>query len=292
MVRAMAEPRFGVADSSAAAAVERLAADIASFRRRARLDDVVVVHVASSEPPARRHSAHARYATLQKAMARRAPDVIPASSVYALAAVESGAAYVNFTPSTGIRLPAIRERADARGIPYMDRDGKTGETLVKSVLAPMFAWRNLRVLSWFGQNILGNRDGAVLADPKTRRSKIASKEGVVGQILDGRPVTHVGIDYVPSLHDWKVAWDFVHFEGFLETRMSMQFVWQGADSVLAAPLVIDLARLSALELRRGRGGPMRHLACFFKDPLDVEERDLFSQWRRLIDHVQSLAVGF
>ena len=172
-----------------------------------------------------------------------------------------------------------------RGIPYMGSDGKTGETLVKSVLAPLFAMRNLSVLSWTGQNILGNRDGKVLTDPKIRAAKIQSKDKVTARILGRKTDTHVSIDYVESLDDWKVAWDHVHFEGFLGTKMTMQFTWQASDSILAAPLVIDLARLAARELRAGRGGVMGHLAFFFKDPIDAVEHDLFSQWRRLIAHV-------
>jgi myo-inositol-1-phosphate synthase len=167
----------------------------------------------------------------------------------------------------------------------MGSDGKTGESLVKSVLAPMFAMRNLPVLSWVGQNVLGNRDGAVLSDPKTRASKIRSKDKVVSQILGRAPTTCVSIDYLPSLDDWKVAWDFIHFQGFLGTKMNMQFVWQGSDSILAAPLIIDLVRFTVRECRAGRGGPMRHLACFFKDPIDVKEQNYFKQWQLLLEHM-------
>jgi myo-inositol-1-phosphate synthase len=205
--------------------------------------------------------------------------------LYALAAMEAQCAFINFTPSPGIDVPAIRERADQLGLPYMGRDGKTGETLVKAILAPMFAMRNLSVLSWVGQNILGNRDGAVLRDPRTRQSKIKSKDKIVSRIVGGHPTTLVSIDYVPSLDDWKVAWDFIHFEGFLGTKMSMQFTWCGSDSILAAPLVIDLARLAALAHARGEAGPLRHLAFFFKDPMDVDEHDLVSQWQRLLKGV-------
>jgi len=172
----------------------------------------------------------------------------------------------------------------------MGDDGKTGETLVKSALAPMFATRNLEVLSWFGQNILGNRDGEILQDPETRTSKIRSKDRTVSSITGGSPSTRVSIDYVPSLDDWKVAWDFIHFRGFLETKMSMQFVWQGCDSLLAAPLVIDLVRFADLELRAGRAGAMKHLGFFFKNPLDVEELDLSTQWQRLIRHVDQTSL--
>jgi len=244
----------------------------------------VVIHVASSEPHVKHVAAHGSFARLSKALARSGKSVLPASSLYALAAIEAGCAFVNFTPSTGVGIPAIRQRADALGVAYMGNDGKTGETLLKSALAPMFAMRNLKVRSWVGQNILGNRDGAALHDPRTRASKQQSKDKAVSQICGPGVVTRVGIDFVPSLHDWKVAWDYVHFSGFLGTRMSLQFTWQAADSVLAAPLVIDLARFANHAARAGQSGPMGHLAFFFKDPMGVEDQNLFTQWQRLVEH--------
>ncbi len=272
-------------DRTPAATVRRLTADIHDFRRRHRLTHVVVVHLGSSEPRLKKAAAHASFARLEKALARSGSNVLPMSSLYALAAIESEAAYVNFTPSAGIDVPAIRERVEKLGLPYMGRDGKTGESLVKSALAPMFSMRNLQVMSWFGQNILGNRDGEVLRDPATRASKIRSKDKGLSRILGRDAQTGVSIDYVRSLHDWKVAWDFIHFQGFLSTKMSMQFTWQGSDSILAAPLVIDLARLAVREIRAGRAGPMKHLACFFKDPVGVSEMDLAGQWKLLEEHV-------
>lgn len=284
-IEAMADRRMAKTDASAAAAVERLGHDLTAFRRGHRLDRVIVTYLGSSEPPVRKVAAHARYATLRKAMAKRGASVLPPSSLYALAAAETGCTYINFTPSPGVSIPAVAERAVQRGIAYMGNDGKTGETLVKSILAPMFAMRHLHVHSWIGQNILGNRDGAVLRDPRIRASKIRSKDHIIAEILGYQPATHVGIDYVPSLDDLKVAWNFIHFSGFLGTKMNMQITWQGSDSALAAPLVIDLARFSALACGSGEAGPMTHLACFFKDPIGAVEHDYHGQWRRLIGHV-------
>ena len=270
-----------------AAAIERIAADITDFRRRERLDQVIVVYVASSEPPPPQKAAHASYAKLEKALAKPGSTVLPSSSIYALAAVEARCPFINFTPSLGISAPAIQQRAMQLDVPFMGNDGKTGETLVKSILAPMFAMRNLPVLTWIGHNILGNRDGVVLQDPRIRASKLRSKNKAVKAALAPSSTSLVSIEYAPSLDDRKVAWDFIHFKGFLGTKMSMQFTWQGCDSALAAPLIIDLVRFAALHARSGRGGPMRHLACFFKDPIDVEEQNLFLQWQMLLTHVPS-----
>ena len=117
-------------------------------------------------------------------------------------------------------MRAVRELAEHRGIPYMGNDGKTGESLVKSVLAPMFCMRNLAVRGWVGQNILGNRDGEALSHADVRRSKIRTKDKIVSQIMGYKPTSGVSIDYVPSLDDWKVAWDFIHFEGFMAARLA------------------------------------------------------------------------
>ncbi len=288
-IRKLADRRGIEGERCPAEAVERLSADIMEFRERHRLDRVVVIHVASSEPSTPHRAAHDRYVRLKQTLTKTGSRVLPPSSLYALAAIEARCPFINFTPSLGVRPEAIQQRAIELNVPYMGSDGKTGETLVKSILAPMFAMRNLSVLSWVGQNILGNRDGAILKNPRTRAAKLQSKDKTVSQIVGRSSTTHVSIDYVPSLDDWKIAWDFIHFQGFLGTKMSLQFTWQGSDSVLAAPLIIDLARLAALECRSGRGGPMRHLACFFKDPIAVTEQSFFVQWQRLLDYLQGRA---
>src|SRR5881396_3299499 len=211
--------------------------------------------------------------------------LVTPSMIYAYAALDRGFSYVNFTPSVGIAVPALQELALKHHVPFYGSDGKTGETLVKTVLAPMFRYRNLEVLSWEGFNILGGGDGRVLADPRHKRSKIRSKSGVLPSALGYTPHSGVGIEYVPSLGNWKTAWDFVHFRGFLGTKMSVQFIWQGCDSILAAPLVLDLVRLTEFALRQGEAGPMTHLACFFKEPLGVSVQSFTDQFRLLTDYV-------
>ena len=210
----------------------------------------------------------------------------PASSLYAAAALRVGCPYVNFTPSTGLRHPQLAVTAPVTGLPYAGQDGKTGETLLKSVLAPMFRYRNLEILSWVGHNIFGNRDGLVLDDPANKASKIKTKDQVITNIVGYKPQTHVSIEYIESLDDWKTAWDHIHFKGFLGTKMMMQFTWQGCDSLLAAPLVLDLARLALHAQRRGESGVLRHLACFFKNPMGVEEHDFFKEWAMLEEYVR------
>jgi len=169
----------------------------------------------------------------------------------------------------------------------MGRDGKTGETLVKTVLAPMFKSRHLKVQSWIGFNILGDRDGLNLSRSAQKASKIATKSGVLKSLLGYQPHALVGIDYVPSLHEWKTAWDFIHFQGFLGTPMVMQFIWQGCDAILAAPLILDMVRLTVAAAQRGEKGLMPWLGCFFKAPEAVTDHDFHKQVEILRNHVSS-----
>jgi len=285
-VRAEATRVAGNGSAAPAGAVARVRRDLASFARRRRLDRVVVVNLASTEPaPARPPACLASARAFEKALRTSAAAEVPASVLYAWAAVEEGMPYVNFTPSPGSDAPAVMERALQRGVPHMGRDAKTGGTLLKTVLAPMFVARRLRVLSWEGYNMLGNRDGLVLGDPASLAAKVSDKDAALRRILrDPETHTRVSIDYVPSLDDWKTAFDFIHFRGFLGARMTLTFTWQGCDSALAAPLVLDLARLADLAARRGESGTMPHLAPFFKSPTGVEEHDFAKQHAMLMDY--------
>ncbi|WP_407562206.1 inositol-3-phosphate synthase [Streptomyces sp. 184] len=253
------------------ALIDSYAADITDFVRRRNLARAVVVNVASTEPVA-------------------TGDALPASSCYAAAALRAGCAYVNFTPSTGMHHPRLREPAAASGLPYAGRDGKTGQTLLRSVLAPMFLQRALDVRAWSGTNLLGGGDGANLAgDPAAAAAKNVGKERVLADSLGAGVDGEVHIDDVPALGDWKTAWDHVVFDGFLGTRMVLQTIWQGCDSALAAPLVLDLVRIVARAHEAGISGPVPGLGFFFKDP-DGGPPGLADQWRELLSVAERLRV--
>ncbi|MBX3425825.1 MAG: inositol-3-phosphate synthase [Pirellulales bacterium] len=261
-------------------AIARIQADLADFRRRHELETVVVLNLASTEaalPPESWPGTWAEVETLLDAPA----CPLPASSLYAIAALDAGHPYVNFTPSLGATPAGIDELARRRGTCHAGRDGKTGETLLKSVLAPMFAARRLEVMSWVGHNIFGNLDGRVLDDPANKEAKLKSKDALLSEILGYAPQTHISIEYIASLGDWKTAWDHVHFRGFLGTPMTLQFTWQGCDSLLAAPLVLDLARLAIHARRRGEVGAITPLASFFKSPLGAAPHAFADQVRAL-----------
>jgi myo-inositol-1-phosphate synthase len=242
--------------------IDVFAADIRDFVRRQGLAGAVVVNVASTEP---------------------APtgDTLPPSSLYAAAALRAGCPYVNFTPSTGLHHPALAPLADSAGVPYAGRDGKTGQTLLRSVLGPMFRQRALAVRAWSGTNLLGGGDGAALADPAAAAAKNAGKERVLADTLGAAPEGEVHIDDVPALGDWKTAWDHIAFDGFLGVRMILQTTWQGCDSALAAPLVLDLARLTARAREKGLTGPLGELGFFFKDPVGNGPSSLAEQYAEL-----------
>ena len=289
------EPDVGVADLDPRAArlsgappreqIEAIARDVAEFRADHDLDRVVVVNLASTEAYRSERTEWASLEAFERALDQGRSQ--PASVLYAYASIDSGHPYVNFTPSRGASIPALRELARARRVPHCGSDGKTGETLVKTVLAPMFKARALRVLAWQGYNMLGNRDGEVLSDVAHRETKLRNKNDALRSILgDERAHTHVGIDFVPSLQDWKTAWDFIHFEGFLGARMSLQFTWTGSDSALAAPLVIDLARLADLAIESGEAGEMEHTACFFKAPIAGGPAEFHAQFGALLAYAE------
>ncbi|MFD7709394.1 inositol-3-phosphate synthase [Streptomyces sp. NPDC059785] len=264
---------------------ETFAADIRDFVRRRGLARAVVVNVASTEPePPGPGSTRAPTPGLGEAAPAGPASPgrpLPASSLYAAAALRAGCPYVNFTPSTGLHHPALAPLAESCGLPYAGRDGKTGQTLLRSVLGPMFAQRALRVRAWSGTNLLGGGDGASLADPAAAAAKNAGKERVLAETLGTVPEGEVHIDDVPALGDWKTAWDHIAFDGFLGTRMVLQTTWQGCDSALAAPLVLDLARLTARAHEAGLTGPLGELAFYFKDPVGDAPASLGEQYAAL-----------
>jgi myo-inositol-1-phosphate synthase len=261
--------------------INRLQVDLRDFQKEAGVDRVVVVNLASTEPVNDTRQLPDRGDELSKRLDDNSSQ-LPASSLYAIAALELGMPYINFTPSLGASPAAIQELAIQRKTCHAGQDGKTGETLLKSVLAPAFAARNLEVMSWVGHNIFGNLDGLVLDDPANKAAKIKSKDQLVGNILGYDPQTLVSIEYIRSLGDWKTAWDHIHFRGFLGTPMTLQFIWQGCDSLLAAPLVLDLVRFVELSHRSGEVGVLSHLASFFKRPLGSEKHDFFQQFSQLL----------
>jgi len=267
----------------------RLAQDIIDFKQANGLDRVIVLDVASTEAPVEPLPEFMDADLLLAALEDPARPVLPPSSVSAYAAILAGSPYACFTPSTALNLPALRELARRHGIPTAGQDGKTGQTWLRSVLAPAFAARGLRVLSWAGTNLLGGGDGATLADPLAVSGKLQSKNRGL-QELTGGAVTPLHIDNVPDLGETKVAWDHINVEGFLGSRLTLQTTWTAYDSMLAAPMVLDLARLMALAHAAGEEGHIAALGFFFKDPWGSDEHAFADQARNLVEWAQTASA--
>ena len=249
------------------AQTDALRADLRRFREEHDLDGLVVINLASTESwPDLDAPVLADVDAFDAGLDADDEQITPAM-LYAYAALHEGAGYGNFTPSVGGDVPALVRLAERQGLPLADKDGKTGQTMMKTVLAPAFRSRALRVEGWYSTNILGNRDGQALDDPASNASKIKTKGSVLDACLGYEVPDHVvRIDYYRPRGDEKEAWDNVDLVGFLGQRMQVKVDFLCRDSVLAAPLALEIARLLDLAVQRGAGGVLEELGWFFKAP--------------------------
>ena len=269
------------------AAVAAIADDLRRFRRDSGADGVVMINLASTERIPEDAAPLASLDAFERAMDRDDAAIGPAM-LYAYAAIQAGVPYGNFTPSLAADAPALVELARRRGVPTAGKDGKTGQTFMKTVLAPAFRSRALHVDGWFSTNILGNRDGLALEDPDSLKSKLGTKGSVLDSILGYRVEDHVvDIRYYRPRGDDKEAWDNVDVTGFLGQRMQIKVNFLCKDSILAAPLVLEIARLLDLAQQRGDGGVQEQLSVFFKAPMvangHAPEHAFHAQERLLMD---------
>lgn len=249
------------------AAIDRLGDDLHRFRDERGLDEVVVVNLASTERDRSGQAAvPGSLEELDAALDRNDGATNPAT-IYAYAALAHGYPYANFTPSRALDGPALIELAERQGVPVAGKDGKTGQTLLKTVLAPAFRDRGLQVASWYSTNLLGNLDGQVLRDEAACAAKIGTKRAVLDTILGYQVEDHrVSINYARSKGDDKEAWDSIDLIGFLGRTMQLKLNFLCADSILAAPLAIEIARVLDLAKQRGESGVQDQLGVFFKAP--------------------------
>ncbi len=269
-------------------AVEQIRADICNYRETSGVRNVVMVNLASVERwPDLTLEVLQSTAAFERGLDAGDPAISPAM-LYAYAAIVEGVPYGNFTPSLAADIPALTRLADERQVPVAGKDGKTGQTFIKTVLAPAFRSRSLYVEGWFSTNILGNRDGLALDNPDSLRSKLNTKGNVLEDIL-GYPVEDhlVNIQYYKPRGDNKEAWDNIDLVGFMGQKMQMKVNFLCRDSILAAPLVIEIARVLDLAKQRGKGGIQEQLGIFFKAPMTPagrrEEHAFPVQERNLLD---------
>ncbi|HXL90805.1 MAG TPA: inositol-3-phosphate synthase [Streptosporangiaceae bacterium] len=267
---------------------EAIRKDIRDFKAAHSCDRMVVIWCASTEIFLQPGPAHQDLDALEAAMDANDKSV-PPSMLYAYAALKEGVPFINGAPNLTVDVPAMVELADTAGVPIGGKDFKSGQTLMKTVLAPMLKARMLGLHGWYSTNILGNRDGEVLDDPGSFRTKEESKLGVLDDILQPRlypklygDVHHqVHINYYPPRGDSKEGWDNIDIFGWLGYPMQIKVNLLCRDSILAAPLVLDLVLFTDLAQRAGFKGVQEWLSLYFKSPQHVPgghpEHDLFIQ---------------
>jgi myo-inositol-1-phosphate synthase len=267
---------------------EAVVDDIRGFMQRNGCARGVMVWTGSTEVYAEAGPVHRTIEAFEAGLDRSDPAIAP-SMVYAWAAIKAGIAYLNGAPNLSADIPALRQLAEQRCIPTGGKDFKTGQTLMKTTIAPMLRARLLGLDGWFSTNILGNRDGQVLDDADSFKTKEVSKLGVLDRILD--PARHpelyaemdhkVTIHYYPPRGDNKEGWDAIDLFGWLGYPMQIKVNFLCRDSILAAPIVLDLALLADLAQRAGEKGPQEWLSFFFKSPVTAvghdAVHDLFQQ---------------
>jgi myo-inositol-1-phosphate synthase len=262
--------------------------NLAAFRKT--FDAVVVINLASTEKlAAEGNESFNSIADFERALDENSPDISPAM-LYAYAAIAEGLPYGNFTPSLAADVPALIEFAEKQRVPIAGKDGKTGQTFIKTVLAPALKSRALKVEGWYSTNILGNRDGLALSNEDSLASKIKTKSSVLEDILGYDVADHiVDIRYYRPRGDNKEAWDNIDISGFLGQPMQLKVNFLCKDSILAAPLAIEIARCLDLAQRRGETGIQEQLSVFFKLPMSKNNRpehafhrqeEILLQWLR------------
>lgn len=229
---------------------------IAAFRRQHKLDSVVILNLL---PTGKNKE----------------------SKLYAQLAGKHGCPFINFTPN---------DCAEPDTIPFCGRDGKTGQTWLKSVIAPALRTRQLQVTGWYSTNLLGNEDGRVVGNPKTGKAKIRDKSKLLGEMLGYEPHHQVDINFYPPRGDNKESWDAIDFAGFLGLPMQIKVNALYRDSILAAPMCLDLARFMELAHRQGRRGPQQWLSLYFKAPYNAITHDFHRQERLLLEFLSPCAA--
>jgi myo-inositol-1-phosphate synthase len=271
---------------------EQLMEDIKQFKESNGCDRLMAVWCGSTEVYRKPSEVHSSLAKFEDALRASHDDVAP-SQIYAYACLKMGVPYANGAPNLSVDTPALLELARKQGLPIAGKDFKTGQTLMKTILAPGFKARMLGLEGWYSTNILGNRDGEVLDDPESFKSKEVTKLGVIDHILQPKiypdlygNISHVvRINYYPPRGDNKEGWDNIDIVGWLGYPMQIKVNFLCRDSILAAPIVLDLALFMDFAHRAGMSGIQEWLSFYWKSPMTPEglypEHDLFIQLMKL-----------
>jgi myo-inositol-1-phosphate synthase len=278
---------------------KQLVDEIADFKRRNKCDRLVMIWAASTEIFMKQHAVHRNLETFEKAMRENHRAIAP-SMIYAYAALKSGVPFANGAPNLTVDIPALMDLANKQGLAVCGKDFKTGQTLMKTILAPGLKSRMLGLHGWYSTNILGNRDGEVLDDPDSFKTKEESKLSVLEYILQPevypqlyKDFSHVvRINYYPPRGDNKEGWDNIDIFGWLGYPMQIKIDFLCRDSILAAPIVLDLALFLDLAQRTGMKGVQEWLSFYFKSPMTAPglypEHDIFIQLMKLKNTLRHL----
>ena len=278
---------------------EQLIADIEDFKKKSNVSRCVAVWCGSTEVYREPTEVHSTVSKFEKGLHESDENIAP-SAIYAYACLRAGVPFANGAPNLTVDFPAMQELAKQRQLPIAGKDFKTGQTLMKTILAPGFKARYLGLEGWYSTNILGNRDGEVLDDPESFKSKEVSKLGVLEHILQPhlypdlyKDFCHVvRINYYPPRGDNKEGWDNIDIFGWLGYKMQIKIDFLCRDSILAAPIVLDLALFLDLAQRAGMDGIQEWLSFYFKSPMTAPglypEHDLFIQLMKLKNTLRHL----
>jgi myo-inositol-1-phosphate synthase len=278
---------------------KQLIAEIAEFKRKNKCDRLVMIWAASTEIFMKPHAVHRNLKSFEQAM-RENHKAIPPSMIYAYAALKSGIPFANGAPNLTVDVQALMDLANQEGLAVCGKDFKTGQTLMKTILAPGLKSRMLGLDGWYSTNILGNRDGEVLDDPESFKTKEESKLSVLEYILQPevypklyKNFSHVvRINYYPPRGDNKEGWDNIDIFGWLGYKMQIKIDFLCRDSILAAPIVLDLALFLDLAQRSGMKGVQEWLSFYFKSPMTAPglypEHDVFIQLMKLKNTLRHL----
>jgi myo-inositol-1-phosphate synthase len=278
--------------TSKADLAQQVMRDIENFKAQHNCDRLVAVWCGSTEVYRKPSDVHMSLAKFEAGLEASHDDIAP-SQIYAYACLKMGVPYANGAPNLSVDTPALLELARKQGLPVAGKDFKTGQTLMKTILAPGFKARMLGLQGWYSTNILGNRDGEVLDDPESFKSKEVTKLGVIDHILQPElypdlygNISHVvRINYYPPRGDNKEGWDNIDIVGWLGYPMQIKVNFLCRDSILAAPIVLDLALFMDFAARAGMSGIQEWLSFYWKSPMTPEglypEHDLFIQLMKL-----------
>lgn len=260
-------------------AIFTLEKNIEDFKSKNSLETVIVIYLGS---PNKKVIPELKKLSYEEILTTDI-NKVPSSLLYAIAAINKKAHFIDFTPSETLEFSFLWDLAKQHGVQLSGRDGSTGQTMLKLTIANMLKIRNLKLRAWYSTNILGNHDGLILSDSDYRKTKIEDKMNSIAPLLGYGDFEHkVTIDFFKTRFDSKESWDSIDFSGWLNTPMQMKINWQGEDAILSAPLLLDLIRLIAYGEKKNLCGFQEQLGLFYKHPFGCEGLSLENMYTNLI----------